>query len=177
MDRRVKERLIGASILIAIVVLVVPELLSGPRPAAQQALKAPAITPEPIRTVTVDLATSKAPAPPAAEPAITSAAASPGAAVPGNAAPVETPEPSPISAKQENWTVQLGSFASRANADNLLLQLKAQGFTVFVSSGGSGQSLHYRVRTGPFADREAAERTAAKLKSQGHASTVVAPGS
>ena len=34
MDRRVKERLIGASILVALVVLVVPELLSGPKPTA-----------------------------------------------------------------------------------------------------------------------------------------------
>ena len=33
MDRRVKERLIGASILVALIVLVVPELLSGPKPA------------------------------------------------------------------------------------------------------------------------------------------------
>ncbi len=32
MDRRVKERLVGASILVALIVLVVPELLSGPVP-------------------------------------------------------------------------------------------------------------------------------------------------
>ena len=30
MDRRVKERLVGASILVVLVVLIVPELLSGP---------------------------------------------------------------------------------------------------------------------------------------------------
>ena len=59
MDRRVKERLIGASILVVLVVLVVPELLSGPKaPAPQLALPA-AASPEPNRTVTVDLSTSK----------------------------------------------------------------------------------------------------------------------
>jgi len=73
--------------------------------------------------------------------------------------------------------VQLGSFANRANADNFVHQLKAQGLTASVSSGGSGQSLRYRVRMGPFADREAAERTAARLKSLKHDSTIVAPGS
>ena len=31
MDRRVKERLIGATILVALIVLIVPELLSGPK--------------------------------------------------------------------------------------------------------------------------------------------------
>ena len=61
MDRRVKERLIGASILVAIVVLVVPELLSGPKSGAPPAVPN-AITPEPIRNVTVDLSTSKVPA-------------------------------------------------------------------------------------------------------------------
>ena len=71
----------------------------------------------------------------------------------------------------------VGSFASRANADNLLQQLKAQGLTVYLSSGGSGQALRYRVRIGPLADRNTAERTAAKLKSLGHVSTIVAPGS
>src|ERR1700688_4884165 len=30
MDRRVKERLVGASILVVLIVLIVPELLSGP---------------------------------------------------------------------------------------------------------------------------------------------------
>jgi DedD protein len=194
MDRSVKERLVGASILVAIVVLVVPELLSGPKPAAP--LPAPnAIAPEPIRNVTVDLATSKAPAPSDVEPptaalpptagAAAGAAAgaesgSPGpaasaAAASAAAAPVETPAPSPISVAR--WAVQLGSFANRANADNFVRQLKAQGLTAYVSSGGSGQSLRYRVRIGPLADREAADRTASKLKSLGHVSTIVAPGS
>jgi DedD protein len=203
MDRRVKERLLGASILVAIVVLVVPELLSGPKAGAPPA--APnAMTPEPIRNVTVDLATSKAqatsdPEPPTAAPPPAARAApgadlSPGpsaaAATPAApaafgsnraasaraepAAPVETPSPSPISAAR--WAVQVGSFANRANADNLVHQLKAQGLTANVSSGGSGQSLRFRVRMGPFADREAAERTAARLKSLKHDSTLVAPG-
>jgi cell division protein FtsN len=68
-----------------------------------------------------------------------------------------------------------GSFASRANADNLSRQLKAQGFSVYVLPGGSGASVRYRVRVGPLADRGSAERTALKLKSIGHASSLVAP--
>jgi cell division septation protein DedD len=72
--------------------------------------------------------------------------------------------------------VQLGSFANRANADNLVHQLKAQGFAVYVLSGGSGAATRHRVRVGPLADRNAAERTAAKLKALGHASSLVSPG-
>jgi DedD protein len=230
MDRRVKERLIGASILVALIVLVVPELLSGPKSSLKTPpAMLPAATPEPNRTVTVELGTSKPAAnpdgespPPDASPASPASAASTmpgavGAASPGggansppaasgpappNAAPpstpsraapstahasaaasrnpparpaaVETASSSPISSAH-GWSVQLGSFASRANADNLTRQLKGQGFSVFVASGGSGSSLRYRVRVGPLADRASAERMAAKLKTLGHISSLVGP--
>jgi DedD protein len=227
MDRRVKERLIGASILVALIVLVVPELLSGPKSAVPSATLStifPANAPEPTRNVTLDLATSKAPAnsevepaetqesaasavsaakgseaspatpapapptggspsagssstaaPPTAAPATAApATAAPATAAPTTLKPVETAAQSPISARA-NWAVQLGSFASRANADNLSRQLKGQGFSVYVLPGGSSTSVRYRVRVGPLADRDSAERMAAKLKSIGHASSLVAP--
>jgi DedD protein len=223
MDRRVKERLIGASILVALVVLVVPELLSGPKPNTGTAPTLPAAAPEPVRNVTVDLTTSKAPAnadiepatsqaasiaassagssaavsaanPPAAEipaaqgpapsraaasaPAPTSSAPGKSLAKPAAARPalVESAVHSPTSAGHGgSWSVQLGSFASRANADNLTRQVKGQGFAAFVLTGGSGTSVRYRVRVGPLADRESAERMAAKLKSLGHVGSLVAP--
>jgi DedD protein len=222
MERRAKERLIGASILVVLIVLIVPELLSGPKPAAPpaaepQRLPAAASTPGPTRTVTVDLATSKAPAqndtetadaapppPPPPPPAATgSQGATPAASVPAasnapsqaSEAPpfrpaqpppaVESAAPPPISkagsgrgdaSHGSGWSVQLGSFASRANADNLVRQLKGQGFAVYVLSGGSGAATRHRVRVGPLPDRDAAERTAAKLKALGHASSLMSPG-
>jgi DedD protein len=227
MDRRVKERLIGASILVALVVLVVPELLSGPKPNTGTAPTLPAAAPEPVRNVTVDLTTSKAPAdadiepatsqaastaassaassagssaavsaansaaaeiPTAPSPAPSGAAASapaPTSTAPGKSlakpaatrpAPVESAAHSPISTGHGgSWSVQLGSFASRANADNLTRQVKGQGFAAFVLTGGSGTSVRYRVRVGPLIDRESAERMAAKLKSVGHVGSVVSP--
>jgi DedD protein len=200
MERRVKERLIGASILVALIVLVVPELLSGPKPAARPATlpaTLPATAPEPTRNVTVDLATSKAPAnpdvdaaapsaPASASPSTAPAPATPGVATPGVAtpapqaptpqapAPVESSAPPPISSRAA-WAVQLGSFANRPNADKLARQLKGQGFSVYVVTGGSAASVRYRVRIGPLADRGSAERTVTKLKSIGHASSLVAP--
>ena len=51
MDRRVKERLIGATILVVLIVLIVPELLSGPKrpPPRRAALSLPV----PTRSVSV----------------------------------------------------------------------------------------------------------------------------
>jgi DedD protein len=230
MDRRLKERLIGASILVALIVLVVPELLSGPKPQAPPAIHLPSGAPQATtRNVTVDLATSKAPngsesqeaagdttaatsvpgqgpaapsavpsklaavspvasatqppvaAPPAA--AATTAAPSTTAAAPpaaaaasaANGTHVETPASSPISPRPGAWAVQLGSFQSHLNAENLSRQLKAQGFSVYVLPGGAGPTLRYRVRIGPLADRDTALKVAAKLKALGHASSLVAP--
>jgi DedD protein len=224
MDRRVKERLVGASILVVLIVLIVPELLSGPA-TGPLVPRLPVSAPEPVRNVTVDLATSKPPAPavepaPAAvsAPAAASAPASSAAAVheevlspasgssgseadeggrseapaasqsavgvaPSAPPPLETGSPSPTSraatgkliTSGHGWAVQLGSFASRANADKLVRQVRAQGFGVYVLPGGSGAAARYRVRVGPLADRNAATQTAAKLKSSGHVGSLVAP--
>jgi DedD protein len=243
MDRRVKERLVGASILVVLIVLIVPELLSGP-PTGAVTPRLPVSAPEPVRNVTVDLATSKSPEP-VVEPApasgaqtqgahgaaenpasaasmggaaSTAGAVNPGAANPGAAnsgaaagmgdaegsapvaqpatpspaatptvappsPPLESEAPSPTSKKAtarsaasgHGWAVQLGSFASRANADKLVRQLRAQGFGVYVVSGGSGTAARYRVRVGPMADRNAASQAQAKLKSSGHAGSLVPP--
>jgi len=196
-DRRAKERLIGACILVALAVAVVPEMLSGPKPAAPaaEAPRLPAGAPDPVRNVTVDLTTSKptvastptpmqaptptpaqaqaqaqAPAPMSAPDAAASGTPAPSASAP---APLETPGPPPTSG--QTFLVQLGSFANRGNAERLVRQLKAQGFSIYMAAEGSGRSARYRVRVGPLSDRDSAERTAAKLKSLGHAAAIIAP--
>lgn len=85
MDRRLKERLVGASILVAIFVLIVPELLSGPKRSGLPQASATGPV-EPVRNVTVDLATSKT-APADEIPAAASAVSSPADTPP----PVDAP--------------------------------------------------------------------------------------
>jgi cell division septation protein DedD len=67
--------------------------------------------------------------------------------------------------------VQLGSFASEANAERLAQQLRAQGFPVSVSQSASGRHL-YRVRAGPVREHAAAIRLAQKLGADGHPGAV-----
>jgi len=69
------------------------------------------------------------------------------------------------------YVVQLGSFASRANADRLARQVRAQGFPVSVSKGTSGRL--YRVRVGPAHDRAAASELAQQLRARGHSGAVL----
>ena len=233
MDRRLKERLIGATILVAVIVLVVPELLSGPKHPALPPLAAGLPTTA-TRSVSVDLATNRATvepeagaasqAPPAAAPnppldaAAASTPAANGASGATSAGARSSGEPAPASApsiatlKAQNgaqppletsasppkssatttrpagsadtsaaphhaWAVQLGSFASKSNAERLVHQLQASGGSFYLAPGGSGSALRYRVRMGPLADRGAAERALAKLKAQGHPATIVTPAS
>lgn len=61
MDRSLKARLIGASILVLLVVLVVPELLSG-RKSATTAPAAPESGKGPTRTYTIELGNTATPA-------------------------------------------------------------------------------------------------------------------
>jgi DedD protein len=180
MDRRVKERLIGATILVVLVVLLVPEFLSGPRTAA----KPPAPRPEEsLRTYVVDV-DHIGTAPPQAAPA--SVAASVAAPEP---APVAAPtppaaQPQAVSKPLANarptvasagWTVQLGSFANKANAESLTHQLKAEGFNAYIAPIGRAAAQRFRVRLGPIADRAAAAGIMAKLQAHRHASTLLPP--
>jgi DedD protein len=223
MDRRLKERLVGATILVALIVLIVPELLSGPKRPTLPPLAA-GLPAAPSRSVVVDLDTRKAiaepdsaaasQAAPAEAPNAGAASAASGATevaaasaepAPASApsvatlkaqnaaqAPLETPASAPKSVSgtprsaapadtqvtlRHGWAVQLGSFASRSNADRLVHRLQGTGGSFYVVSGGSGLSLRYRVRMGPLADRSAAERALAKLKAQGHPATIVTPAS
>lgn len=201
MERRVKERLIGATILVVLVVLIVPELLSGPKRAIEVPQASPPGAADPVRSVTVDLATSKATttddagAPVAAADAVNPPAAPPDSnadpAPPAAVGPMELPAQQPVtppqptpplqsaaivpSTPQHGWQAQLGSFAARANAERLERQLKAKGFSPAMSATGTGPALRYRVRVGPVTDRAAAEKLVAKLKQAGEAATLVAP--
>jgi cell division septation protein DedD len=70
------------------------------------------------------------------------------------------------------WTVQLGSSASRANAERLVSDLKARGYAAFATESGGGARTLYRVRVGPAGDHAAAAALAAKLRAAGHAGTL-----
>jgi DedD protein len=227
-DNRIKERLTGALILVALVVILVPELLTGrsPRgsnsevPAARPASEGPPLrsysmdltakpdaptgqaalnvrpeqdaAPLPAPAVTVPEPPAAAPAPvpsPAPTPVATPAAASsaptsappPAAASKATAAAPEKPvphaeapkrkAPPPPAAASKGWSVQVGSFAKRENADRYVQQLARKGYTAHVLGG----STLYRVRVGPAADKAAAVALQAKLAADGYRGSVAAP--
>jgi len=219
MDSRAKQRLTGAVILVALFVLLVPELLTGPRnadapgTAAEDGMRrytidlsapnpsATPVDPQPAQPVTLPQPASAPPPNPnpaddrslarpgdSAEPA-TAAPAAPAPAtvapssvaqaprpeqVPAPAPRVEAPKPAPATrAEPGSFVVQLGSFRERDNADRLVRDMTAKGFTAFVAPITSGGRELYRVRVGPTRDRAQAEALAAQLKRVGQSGSIV----
>lgn len=75
--------------------------------------------------------------------------------------PVVRSGPAPASSSQadrDQYAVQLGSFASRDNADRLVAQLVAMDFDAFIHEDGSGSRTIWRVRMGPYGSRAEADR-------------------
>jgi DedD protein len=192
----VKERLTGAIILVALIVLLVPEVLTGPiRSAPHTAAVTPSGEGAPLRSYTINLSDEAhprnaasggtapespapletAPAAPAAPPPV-EAAPPPQPSAPPPAKRVATPATAAPASSGESrsggWVVQLGSFAQHANAERLAREVRARGFRVSVSQEGSGRRL-YRVRVGPAQDRAAATQLAAQLHAAGHSGAIV----
>ena len=69
-------------------------------------------------------------------------------------------------AERSGYAVQVGSFASRNNADRLLAQLAELDHDAFVHSEESGGRTIHRVRVGSFAEREQAESLQERLRDE-----------
>ena len=71
------------------------------------------------------------------------------------------------SASTTGWSVQVGAFRNRSQADIVQRQLQASGFEAFVSTLGSADGeVRYRVRLGAFRSRAEAERAAERVRAE-----------
>jgi cell division protein FtsN len=79
------------------------------------------------------------------------------------------PQPS-----EAGYSVQVGSFRAREEAERLRQRLTQKGYPVWIQpSVVVGQGIWYRVRVGHFADRAAADRAAQRLSNQERVSVMV----
>ena len=106
------------------------------------------------------------PKPVAAEPA--PAVEQPKVAAPVAAAPVAAPAPAPAApaatASAEYWTLQLGAFGTKSNADLLASNLKKQKITCTIIEQPRGEKTLYLVQTGKFESKDkAVDFAASKL--------------
>ncbi|MDX1515563.1 MAG: SPOR domain-containing protein [Woeseiaceae bacterium] len=194
-----KERIIGAIVLVAVVVLVVPVFLDGPPENGEiisERVPLPGQTDQEIQTVVLDRDRSEpvpAPSEPRSEPQPMPAEPAPQASEtqvvkpapkqpPPSRDPVEAPDTAGTAAASVApaassatgmWAVQIGSFSNQQNAERLAADLRKQGFAAFLSQLQTPSGPLHRVRIGPQKDREAAEAMAARLQKAGHKGTVL----
>jgi len=190
MDRALKERIIGAAVLVVFVVLVVPVFLDGPPQSGEivsERVPLPGQAAEgDTRTVVLERDRDE-PVPvaaPVTQPEAEQQPAQPEPDPEPESSP--EPEPKPAPAKPETqppaasgdsstgmWAVQLGSFGDQKNAERLAADLRKQGFAAFLSQLSTNSGELHRVRIGPQKDRESAEAMAERLAKAGHKGQVV----
>ena len=187
MDRALKERIIGAVVLMLVVVLVVPVFLDG-RPSSNETVTTvvplPGQTEQATQTVVLER-DRESPVPAVSgngrKPAATQAPRVNEAAATDSPAPrqplpdpaVESQQSTPATSATGMWAVQLGSFGNHENAERLAAELRSQGFAAFLSKLTVASGELHRVRIGPQKDRAAAEAVAARLAEAGHNGQVV----
>jgi DedD protein len=201
MDRALKERIIGAVVLVVVVVLVVPVFLDGP-PGSEEIIservplpgqaeqKSQTVVLERDRTDPVPANAGNEPAQPApapqqvtpkpqaeSPPVETRPTPTPVVQQPRREEPVaRQPEPEtapPTASTTGMWAVQLGSFSSQENAEKLAADLRKQGFAAFLSQLSTASGQLHRVRIGPQKDRASAEAVAERLQEAGQKGQVV----
>ncbi|MGH8581497.1 MAG: SPOR domain-containing protein [Gammaproteobacteria bacterium] len=192
MHQGLKQRLIGAAVLLGLAALVMPVLFDNPAVPEQTEILIPPRPepwPGPAISDAEEQTLTRAPEGPAGEaPEVAAseqgktAAPEPPASVP--IAPiqekpvpkrenVETPRDPPPATKSGKervgvsaWAVQLGSFSSEANAESLATKLRKNGFNAFVEKIYVGGGTVFRVRVGPELDQDKAKQVLARLKDQ-----------
>lgn len=174
-DRKAKQRLVGAIVIVSLAVIFIPMLLNtednvnplliGSNIPEQPdhsveiiPLTPPQPRPEqrPITVIPVDEQSAET----TTEPETTQPAASETQA--SNQAATEASPDTNLS----GWVVQLGSFAKKRNALELRDKARANGFAAFVEAYSTANGQRYRVRVGPELTVENANKVKQDIKNK-----------
>lgn len=174
MDSGLKQRLIGALVLVIAAVIFLPMLLTGQDETVQVQVDVPAApTMDESDIVTTVPPTLPEPTPvpeiPQPVPETPEVMPQPVEEVAVAAPPVTPPsepepEPEPVAVAAGNWVVQQASFSSQENAEGFRQTLVGQGYSAYTrASQVDGKSI-VRVYVGPLNTREAATQVRDELE-------------
>ena len=178
MNDQLKQRLVGAIVLVSLAVIFIPMILpGGGMRDSMNTRKAP---PEPDYRFPPPKSAPKAP--PMSEPVIVPMAdaevqssATEKKAEGNNAADTnKTKSSKPIASTSDTkpkvkpdqitaWIVQVGSFTSASNAKELQDKLRKMGYASFVEAVKTKNGMNYRVRVGPELTRTLADKLQKQL--------------
>jgi DedD protein len=167
LEERLKRRLLGGAVLVALVVIFVPMLIDEPVdskvvsdhriPPKPEALEKPmpAILPPPpvVSEEPVEVEQPKGESSVKSEPV----ASKPAAVV--DAKPAAGDKPSPTA-----WMIQVASLTVKDNAEKLMADLKKSDLPATVERVEVEGKRHYRVRVGPEVNHQTALSMAERIK-------------
>ena len=162
MDTALKQRLIGAVVLVALAVIFLPMLIKGPAPdsgVSDVPLTVPATPGGRYETRELPLVTpGNAPAGGVVGMDNDAPATTASEAAPLGTAPVEAAGAMlPASTAGGNFAVNFGAYATPADADAVIARLKQSSLPAFREPATINGKTAYRVRIGPYAERADAE--------------------
>lgn len=183
LDRRLKQRMVGALVLLALAAVFLPMLFNRadqPRAVRVEAPPMPAApAPLQIETPEPDVPEPSLAEAPASAPAVEAAAVAvpePVAPPPPAVAPPVRSEPVAAPASRLDgdglplsWSVQLVSLSNAARAQELQQRLRQQGHNAYIRSVDGMQ----RVFVGPLLDKSEAQRLAQEIGRQQRLSPIV----
>ena len=181
MNDQLKQRLVGAIVLVSLAVIFIPMILPGGGMGDSMNIRK--VPPEPDYRFPPPKSTPKAPPMSEAvvvpmgdtEPKVSTKASTPekktsskktsSSKKVATKAVVSTPDKKPdIKPGQVTaWIVQVGSFSSSPNAKSLRDKLRKMGYASFVEAVKSKQGMIYRVRVGPELTRTLADKLQKQL--------------
>lgn len=188
MDQQLKQRLVGAAVLVALSVIVLPLFLDdgaeGPIGVTDALIPVQDDTGFQSRIVPLDQHDAQLPDPvslkppvdagsppvaaasePPATPAISAKPASPAPAAQANKPPLTQAETDAgVRVGLSAWAVQLGSFSNAENALRLRDRLRGMGYPAFVETVYLDKGKNTRVFVGPELERSVADRNLERLE-------------
>lgn len=176
---QLKQRIVGAIVLVALGVIFIPMILN--RDTANSDISASNIPTKP--EVLTQLSQQPMPSPPPvpAKPAETRTLVDKDTPPLPQASPesADTPAPKPVIKPADKptasvskpdtthgWVVQLASFTARKTALRLRDRVRKAGYTCYVEAISGKRGTLYRVRVGPVIKRQEAERLQKKITRQ-----------
>lgn len=185
MNQLLKQRLVGAVVLVSLAVIFIPIILEGPddewSPRTQGMPEPPQITyhtegeaklpllveesPQVLSPVPAGLTAEPQPQAEVEIPA-TTPSPPPAAAAPAPAPAPVSKSPPPAPAATGDWAIQIGRFSQRLNAQGLRDRLKKAGYAAFLEEDRTNSGPSWRVLVGPLKTRGDAEKIRDELASK-----------
>ncbi len=169
MASQLQNRLVGSIILIALAVIILPELLDGKQVQDQEEFETIPLQPQvevaeiPVKTISADKTLAQQADTPADSEVEVTADDAPELATDDSSDPEPPAEPATGSLKEAGWVIQLGVFRNQESVDKLIDTLRQRGYRAYREQVSiNGEDLT-KLMVGPALTQEELERQLPEL--------------